>query len=41
MYNAYHEIVNVSNPKGELKTYNIVGNICETDTLGDNRQLNE
>lgn len=41
MYNAYHEIVNVSNPDGALKTYTIVGNICETDTLGSDRQLNE
>jgi diaminopimelate decarboxylase len=41
MYNAYHEIVNVSNPDGPMKTYTIVGNICETDTLGSDRQLNE
>ncbi|MDJ1504126.1 diaminopimelate decarboxylase [Xanthocytophaga agilis] len=41
MYDAYHEIVNVSNPAGELKTYDVVGYICETDTLGSDRQLNE
>lgn len=41
MYDAYHEIVNVSNPAGPLQTYTVVGNICETDTLGANRQLNE
>jgi diaminopimelate decarboxylase len=41
MYDAYHEIVNVSNPSGPLQTYTVVGNICETDTLGANRQLNE
>ncbi|CAN5396340.1 diaminopimelate decarboxylase [soil metagenome] len=41
MYNAYHEIINVSNPKGQLKTYNVVGNICETDTLGEERRLPE
>ncbi len=41
MYNSYHEIVNVSNPKGELKTYTVVGNICETDTFASDRQLNE
>jgi diaminopimelate decarboxylase len=41
MYNAYHEIVNISNPSGPLKTYTVVGNICETDTLGSDRQLNE
>jgi diaminopimelate decarboxylase len=41
MYDAYHEIVNVSNPQGEKQTYTVVGNICETDTLGANRSLNE
>lgn len=41
MYNAWHEIVNISNPGGPLKTYTVVGNICETDTLGSDRQLNE
>ncbi len=41
MYNAYHEIVNISNPTGPLKTYTVVGNICETDTLGSDRELNE
>jgi diaminopimelate decarboxylase len=40
MYDAYHEIVNGSHPGGEKKTYNIVGNICETDTLGADRELN-
>ncbi len=41
MYDAYHEIVNVSNPKGSQKIYTVVGNICETDTLGADRKLNE
>jgi diaminopimelate decarboxylase len=41
MYNAYHEIVNVSNPGGPVKTYTVVGNICETDTLGSDRELND
>ncbi len=41
MYDAYHGIVNVSNPGGALKQYTVVGNICETDTLGADRQLNE
>jgi diaminopimelate decarboxylase len=39
MYDAYHEIMNGSNTTGEPKTYNIVGNICETDTLGAERTL--
>ena len=41
MYDAYHEIVNVSNPMGDQKIYTVVGNICETDTLGADRKLNE
>lgn len=41
MYDAYHEIVNISNPKGDQKLYTVVGNICETDTLGADRKLNE
>ena len=41
MYDAYHEIVNVSNPNGPQKMYTVVGNICETDTLGSDRTLNE
>jgi diaminopimelate decarboxylase len=40
-YNAYHEIENISNPEGEKKLYSIVGNICESDTLGHDRLLNE
>jgi len=41
MYDAYHEIVNLSNPTGSHKIYTVVGNICETDTLGADRKLNE
>jgi diaminopimelate decarboxylase len=41
MYDAYHEIINLSNPTGDQKIYTIVGNICETDTLGADRKLNE
>ncbi len=41
MYDAYHEIVNLSNPEGSHKIYTVVGNICETDTLGADRKLNE
>jgi diaminopimelate decarboxylase len=41
MYDAYHEIVNVSNPDGSQKIYTVVGNICETDTFGSDRKLNE
>ncbi|WP_337044607.1 diaminopimelate decarboxylase [Emticicia sp. 17c] len=40
MYDAYHEILNGSNPDGtEKEKYDIVGYICETDTLGKDRDL--
>ncbi len=40
-YDAYHEILNISNPDGKKKIYSVVGYICETDTFGVDRQLNE
>lgn len=40
-YQAYHEIKNISNPEGRERYYTIVGYICETDTFGTNRRLNE
>jgi diaminopimelate decarboxylase len=40
-YGAYHEIENISNTFGEKRNYNVVGNICETDTFAENRQLPE
>lgn len=41
LYDAYHEIINVSNPTGIPRVYSIVGYICETDTLGADRKMNE
>ncbi|PCJ66561.1 MAG: diaminopimelate decarboxylase [Bacteroidetes bacterium] len=41
MYDAYHHIVNVSNPKGMERIYSVVGYICESDTFGYDRRLNE
>lgn len=41
MYDAYHSIINVSNPQGPQKTYTVVGYICETDTIGADRKINE
>ncbi len=41
MYDAYHEILNVSNPEAAKRIYNVVGYICETDTFGADRKLNE
>ncbi|MCD8437044.1 diaminopimelate decarboxylase [Tenacibaculum dicentrarchi] len=41
LYNSYHTIENLSNPKGRERFYSIVGYICETDTFGSNRRINE
>ena len=41
MYDAYHDMFNVSNPNGTSRVYTVVGYICETDTLGSDRKLNE
>jgi diaminopimelate decarboxylase len=41
MYGAYHGMTNVSNPKGAVKEYTVVGYICETDTFGTDIKLNE
>lgn len=40
-YDAYHHIVNISNPTGIKRIYSVVGYICETDTFGWDRKLNE
>jgi diaminopimelate decarboxylase len=40
-YGAYHEIQNISNPNGRFRYYTVVGYICETDTFGANRKINE
>ena len=41
LYNAHHDIVNISNPHGKPRFYTVVGYICETDTFGINRRLSE
>ncbi|MFY0672131.1 MAG: diaminopimelate decarboxylase [Bacteroidia bacterium] len=41
MYDAYHHITNISNPNGVNRVYSVVGYICETDTFGYDRKLNE
>ena len=41
MYDAYHDIVNISNINGTKRVYTIVGYICETDTFGWDRKLDE
>ena len=40
-YGSYHVIDNITNPAGVEKKYNVVGNICETDTFAEDRILNE
>jgi diaminopimelate decarboxylase len=41
-YDAYHQIINVSNPTGKkTRIYTVVGYICETDTFGWNRKITE
>lgn len=41
LYDAYHHIVNLSNPDGEEKVYTVTGYICETDTFATDRLLHE
>lgn len=40
-YDSYHQIINLSNPKGVERIYTVVGNLCETDTFCWDRVLNE
>lgn len=40
-YDSYHQISNISNPEGRERYYSVVGYICETDTFGSNRRINE
>ena len=41
MYDAWHDIINVSNPTGNKALYTVVGYICETDTFATDRLLPE
>ena len=41
LYDGYHQITNISNPEGVQRVYSVVGYICETDTFGYDRKLNE
>ena len=40
-YDAYHGIINISNPTGTQRIYTVVGYICETDTLARDRKITE
>ena len=41
MYDAYHDVVNISKADGPERVYTIVGYICETDTIAADRKLKE
>ncbi len=41
MYDAYHQIENISNAGGTPRIYTVVGNICETDTFAWDRTISE
>lgn len=42
LYDAYHEVYNLSNPAGDLVTYEIAGNICESgDLFASDRPVQE
>lgn len=41
MYGAHHDILNMSNPGGTKRIYTVVGYICETDTFGWDRSMDE
>ena len=42
LYDAYHQIFNLSNPEGREEIYDICGNICETgDRFAEQRPMPE
>lgn len=41
MYNAHHEVTNISYPQGIERIYSVVGYICESDTMAPDRKMNE
>lgn len=41
MYDAHHEVVNLTNTEGHKRIYTVVGYICETDTFGSDRKLHD
>jgi len=40
-YNAYHHILNISNPNGRRRVYTVSGYICETDNFAWDRPIPE
>lgn len=41
MYDSYHDMINISHINKTKRVYTLVGYICETDTLGWDRKLDE
>jgi diaminopimelate decarboxylase len=41
LYNAHHELTNISYPQGIERIYSVLGDICESDTMSPDRKLNE
>ena len=42
LYDAYHGLVNLSNPDGPLRPYDVVGNVCESgDLFARQREVEE
>lgn len=41
LYDAYHEILNLSNQNGKPEKYTVVGNICEIDNFAIHRMIPE
>ena len=41
LYGSHHEIINLSNPVGKKKEYDVVGYICEKDTFAEKRKISE
>ena len=40
-YDAYHEIINISNIDAPTEKYDVVGQLCEEDTLAYNRHISQ
>jgi diaminopimelate decarboxylase len=41
LYDAYHHIINISNPEGKTANYDVVGYICETDTFASEQAITQ
>ena len=41
LYNSFHEIENISNPRAKKEKYSVVGYICENDTFAEDRKISK